>query len=173
MARLKIGDSPPPFDLPGVDGASHSPGDFDDRPLAVVFSCVHCPYVKAWEDRLNDIARDYADSVGFIFINPNSEYLGDSFDDMVRRSSEKGFVFPFVFDESQEIAHAYSAARTPEVFLFDGGHKLVYHGAPDSDHTDPGSAEPYFRNALDAMLAGESPSPEETPPVGCTVKYHT
>lgn len=172
MARLQIGDSAPPFDLPGVDGANHSLSEFEGKPVAVIFSCVHCPYVVAWEDRLNDIARDYGDRAGFIAINSNSQYLGDSFDDMVERSRDKGFVFPFVFDESQGVAHAYSAARTPEVFLFDGDHKLVYHGAPDSDHTDPDGAEPYLRNAFEAALSGGSPSPAETPPVGCTVKYH-
>ena len=90
---------------------------------------------------------------------------------MVRRAREKGFSYPFLRDESQDVARAYGAARTPEVFLFDAGRRLAYHGAPDSNYADPASAEPWLRRALDAVLAGETPSPAETPPVGCSVKY--
>ena len=170
MARLAVGDPAPPFELPGVDGAEHRLADYEGRPVAVVFSCCHCPYVVAWEDRLNEVARDYDRRAGLVAINSN-HYLGDSFDDMRRRAAEKGFVFPFLRDESQEVARAYRAARTPEVFVFDGSHRLVYHGAPDSDHTDPDGAEPYLRRALDAALAGTSPPVAETPPVGCTIKW--
>ena len=92
---------------------------------------------------------------------------------MQQRSSEKGFAFPFLYDETQEIASAYGAARTPEVFLFDADRRLVYHGAPDSDHTDPDGAEPYLRSALDATLGGDEPGTEETPAVGCTIKWRS
>ena len=108
---------------------------------------------------------------GFLAINANAGYLGDSPDDMRRRAEEKGFVFPFLYDESQETATAYGAVRTPEVFVFDSDHRLVYHGAPDSDYQNPGTAEPYLRPALDAALAGTQPEVQETPPVGCTVKW--
>jgi hypothetical protein len=108
---------------------------------------------------------------GFLVINANAGYLGDSPEDMRRRAEEKGFVFPFLYDETQEVATAYGAARTPEVFVFDAGHRLVYHGSPDSDYTDPESAEPYLRPALEAALAGTQPEVQETPPVGCTVKW--
>ena len=170
MARLTVGDPAPPFELPGVDGAEHRLADYEGLPVAVVFSCCHCPYVVAGEDRLNEVARDYDGRAGLVAINSN-HYLGDSFDDMRRRAAEKGFVFPFLRDESQEVARAYRAARTPEVFVFDGSHRLVYHGAPDSDHTDPDGAEPFLRRALDAALAGTSPPVAETPPVGCTIKW--
>ena len=172
MARLKLGDEAPPFELPGVDGRTHSLSDYEGEPVAVVFSCCHCPYVVAWEDRINAIARDYEGRAGVIAVNSN-HHLGDSFEDMQRRAEEKGFVFPFVRDESQEVARAYSAARTPEVFLFDSSRRLVYHGAPDSDYTNPDGAEPYLRRALDAVLAGSEPDVAETPPVGCTVKYRS
>jgi peroxiredoxin len=171
MASLKLGDAAPSFDLPGVDGGSHSLSDYDGGPVAVVFSCCHCPYVVAWEDRLNGAARDYEGRAGLVAVNPNAGYLGDSFEDMKERAREKGFVFPFLYDESQEVARTYGAARTPEVFVFDAEHRLVYHGAPDSDHTDPGGAEPYLRPALDAALAGAQPDVTETPPVGCTIKW--
>ncbi len=171
MATLRLGDQAPAFSLPGTDGATHSLADYEGKPVAVVFSCCHCPYVVAWEDRLNEVARDVDGRAGLVAINANAGYLGDSPDDMRHRADEKGFVFPFLYDESQETATAYGAARTPEVFLFDAGHRLVYHGAPDSDHQDPEGAEPYLRPALDAALAGTQPEVRETPAVGCTIKW--
>jgi peroxiredoxin len=171
MAALRLGDHAPAFSLPGLDGASHSLADYEGKPVAVVFSCCHCPYVVAWEDRLNEVARDVDGRAGFLAINANAGYLGDSPDDMRRRAEEKGFVFPFLYDESQETAAAYGAVRTPEVFVFDADQRLIYHGAPDSDYGDPSSAEPYLRPALDAALAGTTPEVQETPPVGCTVKW--
>lgn len=170
MPRLRLGDPAPPFALPGVDGETTSLEDFDGGPLAVVFSCVHCPYVVAWEDRLNDIARDYAGRAGLVAINSN-DHLGDTFEHMVERAREKDFAFPFLRDEPQDVADAYQPARTPEVFLFDAQHRLVYHGAPDSSHQDPRGAEPYLRQALDATLAGDPPPVAETPAVGCTIKW--
>lgn len=172
MPRLELGDTAPPFTLPGVDGSEHSLDDYAGLPVAVVFSCVHCPYVVAWEDRLDAVSRDYAGRAGLVAINAN-DHLGDTFEHMVERANEKGFSFPFLRDESQQVAAAYQAARTPEVFLFDGERKLVYHGAPDSNHQDPEAATPYLRQALDAVLAGESPPVAETPAVGCTVKWRS
>ena len=170
MARLALGDTAPPFSLPGTDGADHSLDDYEGQPVAVVFSCCHCPYVIAWEGRLNAIAQDYAGRAGLVAVNSN-DHSGDSFEEMTRRAEEQGFAFPFVRDESQDVANAYSAARTPEVFLFDAERRLVYHGAPDSDYEDEAGAEPWLRQALDVVLAGDSPEPAETPAVGCTVKY--
>ena len=171
MAALRLGDAAPGFDLPAVDGTRHALSDYEGKPVAVVFSCCHCPYVVAWEERLNAAARDYEDRAGFVAVNSNAGYLGDSLEDMAQRSEERGFVFPFLYDETQEVARAYGAARTPEVFVFDAGHRLVYHGAPDSDHNDPEGADPYLRPALDAALAGSVPTVQQTPPVGCTVKW--
>ncbi|MEO8290885.1 MAG: thioredoxin family protein [Gaiellaceae bacterium] len=171
MARLALGDPAPDFELPGLDGARHSAGDYDGRPLAVIFSCCHCPYVVAWEDRINDAAREYGGQAGVVAINSNAGYLGDSLEDMESRAQEKGFVFPFLYDETQEVAQAYGAARTPEVFVFDADHRLAYHGAPDSDHKDPATADPYLRAALEAVLAGNEPRERETPAVGCSIKW--
>jgi peroxiredoxin len=172
MPRLTLGASAPSFDLPGVGGRRHALADYDGMPLAVVFSCVHCPYVVAWEDRLNDIARDYEGRAAVVAINSN-DHIGDRLEHMEARAREKGFVFPFLYDESQEVAEAYQPARTPEVFLFDAGRRLVYHGAPDSSYQDPEGAVPYLRQALDAVLAGEAPPAAETPAVGCTVKWRS
>ena len=171
MARLALGDPAPGFDLQGVDGRSYSAEDYAGRPLTVVFSCVHCPYVVAWEDRINDVARVYEGRAGLVAINSNAGYLGDSVNDMRARSQEKGFAFPFLYDETQDVAGAYGASRTPEVFLFDAEHRLVYHGSPDSDHQDPSGAEPYLRHALEAVLAGETPRVQDVPAVGCTIKW--
>jgi peroxiredoxin len=170
VARLALGDPAPPFELPGVEGETHSLKAYEGQPVAVVFSCCHCPYVVAWEDRLNAIARDYRGRAGLVAVNSN-HHLGDSFDDMKRRAEEKSFEFPFLRDESQEVAESYGAARTPEVFLFDSSHRLAYHGAPDSNYADEASADPWLRDALDAVLDGGSPDVAETPPVGCTVKW--
>jgi peroxiredoxin len=171
MAALKRGDPAPPFSLPDLDGASVSLSDYEGKPVAVVFSCCHCPYVIAWEDRINEIAREYDGRAGLVGVNPNAGYLGDSPEDMRQRAEEKGFVFPFLYDETQEVARSYGASRTPDVFVFDAEHRLVYHGAPDSDHRDPEGAEPYLRPALEAALAGSRPETAETPPVGCTIKW--
>ena len=170
MARLALGDPGPTFSLPGVDGREHALADYAGTPVAVVFSCCHCPYVVAWEDRLNAIARDYAGRAALLAVNAN-HHIGDTFEHMQERAVEKGFVFPFLRDESQDVAAAYGAQRTPEVFLLDAEHRLAYHGAPDSDYTDETGAEPWLRQALDAVLVGESPPVAETPPVGCTVKW--
>jgi peroxiredoxin len=173
MARLVLRDPAPPFELPGIDGEKHSLGDYSGQPVAVVFSCVHCPYVVAWEDRLNDVARDYEGRAGLVAINSNAGYLGDGLEDMERRAGEKAFAFPFLYDETQGVASAYGAVRTPEVFLFDSEHRLVYHGTPDSDYQDAEGAEPYLRNALEAVLDGGEIDPAEVPPVGCTIKWRS
>jgi peroxiredoxin len=173
MARLALGDPAPSFELPGIDGDTHSLENYSGRPVAVVFSCVHCPYVVAWEDRLNDVARDYADRAGLVAVNSNAGYLGDGLEDMERRSQEKAFAFPFLYDETQDVASSYGASRTPEVFLLDAEHRLVYHGTPDSDHQDPDGADPYLRQALDAVLDGGEIDPAEVPPVGCTIKWRS
>jgi peroxiredoxin len=171
MAALRLGDPAPDFSLPALDGTTHAVSDHEGKPVVVVFSCCHCPYVVAWEDRLNDAARSVDGQAGFLVVNANAGYLGDSPDDMRRRAEEKGFVFPFLYDESQESARAYGASRTPEVFVFDAEHRLVYHGAPDSDHRNPERAEPYLLPALEAVLAGTRPQVQETPAVGCTIKW--
>lgn len=173
MASLKLGEQAPAFDLEGVDGQRHELSDYDGRPVTVVFSCVHCPYVVAWEDRLNDVARDYAGRAGLVAVNSNAGYLGDGVDDMKERAEDKSFAFPFLYDETQEVASSYGAARTPEVFLFDVEHRLAYHGTPDSDHQDPDGADPYLRRALDAVLDGGEIEPAEVPPVGCTIKWRS
>ena len=173
---LRIGDKAIPFDLPGVDDKNHALSDYDDKPIvAVIFSCNHCPYVRAWEDRMIQIQADYADKgVQLIAINANDvkKYPADSFENMKIRAAEKGFNFPYLYDASQEVPRAYGATRTPEVFLFDADRRLRYHGAIDDNFENPHAVrQHYLRDAIEALLAGEEPAVDWTPPVGCTIKW--
>lgn len=176
MANLNIGDRAIDFDLPNVRDGRVSLDDYSDKKeaIVVVFSCNHCPYVQAWEDRLIQMANDYADQgVAFILISSNdvTKYPADSPEAMRQRAEEKNYPFPYLYDESQAVARAYGAERTPEIFLFDAEGRLRYHGAPDDNYEESQMETPYLRNALDAVLAGEEVPTAETPPVGCTIKW--
>ena len=172
---LALGTRAPSFSLPGVDGRTHSLDDYADAPaLAVVWSCNHCPYVQAWEDRMMAVQRDYADR-GFRLVAVNSNdtqrYPADSFEAMEQRARERGFNFDYLFDEDQSAARAYGPERTPEVFLLDRDRRLVYHGAIDDSYDEESVSRHHLREALDALLAGQEPPVAETPAVGCSVKW--
>ncbi len=176
MAKLAPGDTAIDFTLPGTDNQLHALNDYTSgTALVVIFSCNHCPYVRAWEERMVAIQNDYASKgVQLLVINANDsvKYPDDSFEKMQQRASEAGFPFPYLHDATQETAHAYGAERTPEVFVFDQQRVLRYHGAIDDNFDDPAAvSKPYLRNALDAVLAGHTPQPDQTPPVGCTIKW--
>lgn len=169
---LTLGDGAPAFTLPGADGADHS---LDTATATVViFTCNHCPYALAWEDRLLAAGADYAPrGARFYAINPNDATLkpADTFDEMKRRVAERPWPFPYLRDESQEVAAAYGALTTPDVFVFDGEGRLAYRGAPDADYEDESLNAGWLRGALDAVLDGKAPQPAETKPVGCSVKW--
>mgnify|MGYP001408019135 CR=1 FL=1 len=176
MSNLSLGDNAIPFELPATDGAYYSLDNYGDKvAVAVIFSCNHCPYVLAWEDRIIKLQADYADKgVQFIAINANNaeSHPVDSFDKMQDHAKEKQFNFPYLRDEDQTVASAYGAERTPEIFLFDADRTLRYHGAPDDNYENPeGVTQPYFRDALEAVLAGTAPAIAETAPKGCTIKW--
>ncbi|HEX6714702.1 MAG TPA: thioredoxin family protein [Thermoleophilaceae bacterium] len=168
---IAIGDKAPSFTLPDTNG-----GDVafpDGRPTVVVFTCNHCPYALAWHDRLLAVASDYSD-VQTVLINPNDSerYPRDSFDAMRERLEREGpWPAPYVHDESQEVARAYGAKTTPDVFVFDADGILRYRGAPDADHMDDALNAAWLRAALDAVLAGRDVTEPETTPVGCSVKW--
>jgi len=173
---LQIGESAPDFDLPGVDGKNHSLRDFaDEKILIVVFSCNHCPYVVGSEDRMNALYADYAPrGVGMIAINSNEteNHPTDSFGHMVQRAKDKGFQFPYVRDESQDVARAYGALRTPHFYVFDADRKLRYTGRMDDNPRQGGQETTHeLRDALDALLAGSDPPVAVTNPIGCNVKW--
>ena len=166
---MNIGDEAPTFSLPDTDGAEHGP----DGVTVVAFTCNHCPYALAWHERLLNVARDYP-QVTFLAVNPNDaeRYPADSYEAMRERvRSEGGWPMPYLRDESQEVARAYEAQTTPDVFVLDGERTLRYRGAPDEDHRDEAQNARWLRDALDAVVRGEEPNPAETEPVGCSVKW--
>jgi peroxiredoxin len=170
---LAIGERAPDFALPAVGGATASL-DHDRAATVAVFSCNHCPYVMAWGGRLNEIARDYAPrGVATVAINANdaTKYPADSFEAMVERATDRGFVFTYAQDESQDVARAYGAERTPEVFVLDGDARVAYHGAIDDSREAADVSLTYLRDALEAVLEGREPATAETAPVGCTIKW--
>jgi peroxiredoxin len=166
---IRIGERAPEFTLPDTGGAEHSL----ETPAVVVFTCNHCPYALAWHDRIADAARDYPD-VHFYAINPNDaeRYPRDSLEAMRERVERDGdWPMPYLHDESQEVARAYGAKTTPDLFVLDAGGALRYRGAPDPDHQDPSMNASWLREALDSVLAGEDVARPETDPVGCSVKW--
>jgi len=177
MANLKIGDKAIDFTLTGTDDVKHSFNDYPNKHRVVIFSCNHCPYVRAWEDRMVAIQTDYVSKrVQLIAVNSNDaiKYPEDSFENMKVRAKEKHFNFPYLLDGDQKIARLYGAQRTPEAFLFDEQSALRYHGAIDDNYDDPRAVRrQYLRDAIDAVLSGSKPPIAETQPVGCTVKWKT
>src|SRR5688572_22941004 len=180
---LPIGQPAPDFDLPGVDGKRYSLRTFSGcRVLVVVFSCNHCPYVVGSEDRMIKFALEYAPKgVAFVAINSNEtdNHPADSFEHMVERAHAKNFPFHYVRDESQDVARAYSALRTPHYFVFgrggeneDGPWSLRYTGRMDDNPRVPGAEKTHeLVDAVDAVLAGKKPPVEVTNPIGCNVKW--
>jgi peroxiredoxin len=168
-----IGDRAPSFALPDTNGTSH---DLGGAPATVVvFTCNHCPYALAWHERIIEVAKDYAGrGVRVLAINPNDaeRYPRDSAREM-RARVERGELdgVHYLRDESQEVARAYDARTTPDVFVLDGDGILRYRGAPDADHDDPSQHAAWLRGALDAVLDGRAPDPAETAPVGCSIKW--
>jgi peroxiredoxin len=175
---MAVGTVAPKFRLPGVDGRHWSLEDFADaKALVVVFSCNHCPYVRASEDRLIAIQRDYLDrGVRLVAINSNDvvSHPEDSFENMKIRATEKHFDFPYLYDESQDIARAYDAACTPDVFVFDAKRKLAYNGRIDDNWQQESKVtRRELREALDAVLAGQAISFDAKPSMGCSIKWRT
>lgn len=173
---LPTGATAPEFSLPGVDGKTWRLADFHDAKfLVVTFWCNHCPYVVAWEPRAIALAKEYgARGVRFVMINANdaAAYPDDSFARMKSRAQEKGYPFPYLRDEGQDVAHAYGALVTPHPFLFGPDRKLLYQGRIDDRHDDPSAVKEHFlAKALDAAVAGRPVTPSERPVLGCSVKW--
>lgn len=170
--ELAVGDKAPSFELPDTDGHPWSPAQ--GSATVVVFTCNHCPYALAWHDRIAEVARDYSDrGVRLLAINSNDaeRYPRDSYEAMQRRVASEDWPMPYLHDASQDVARAYGAKTTPDVFVLDGAGVLRYRGAPDADHDDPSLHAQWLRDALDAVLAGGAPERAETKPVGCSIKW--
>lgn len=173
---LQIGSSIPSFELPSIDGKTYSLNSFEDKKaLVIIFSCNHCPYVQAYENRIIQIQSDYENKgVTVVAINSNDavKYPEDSFDEMKKRANAKKFNFPYLRDEDQSVAHAFDASHTPEVFLFDEKRKLIYHGKIDDNWQEKDKVKThYLREALDEILSEKQISIPETYSIGCTIKW--
>lgn len=173
-----VGDKASDFKLKNVDGKFVSLGDYPDaKGFTVIFTCNHCPYAIAYQDRINDLDKKFK-TRGYpvIAINPNDPEIApdDSYDKMIVRAKEKGFSFPYLFDETQDVYRKYGAKRTPHVYILQKkGNDLVvqYIGAIDDNYQDATKVTvPYVSNALDALLAGKSPDPNFTKAIGCSIK---
>jgi peroxiredoxin len=170
---LRIGDRAPAFRLPDVAGADHEPGDA--AATVVVFTCNHCPYARAWHERLMRVATEYAD----YGVKTLHVHAGDAEGDpreapeaMRARVDAGEFAgVPYLRDPAQEAARAYGARTTPDVFVLDAAGVVRYRGAPDGDHTDEAADAAWLRAALDDVIAGREVARAETEPVGCSVKW--
>jgi thiol-disulfide isomerase/thioredoxin len=174
---LELGTSLPGFRLPDPSGKVVASDDFKDSPaLLVAFICNHCPYVKHIRAELAQFAKDYQGSgLAMVAINSNdvANYPDDGPAKMAEEVEQVGYVFPYLYDESQEVAKAYRAACTPEFYLFDADRRLVYRG--QFDDSRPESGRPVtgadLRAAVDALLAGQALESDQTPSIGCNIKW--
>lgn len=176
-AGLALGGSAPmsATEMRNVDGTMHSIASVaQEKGTLVLFTCNHCPYAVAWQERYVALAHEFMEQgIGVIAINPNdpAEYGSDSFEGTVARAAELSMRFPYVIDETSDVARAFGAEKTPEAYLFDAEGHLVYHGAVD-DSQDPANVqEHYLRDALSAVVAGNDIAQSETHAVGCSIKF--
>ncbi|MGI0053701.1 MAG: thioredoxin family protein [Thermoplasmata archaeon] len=174
--QLRAGDVAPFFELPGVDGRVVRLDQFRDAPLLlVVFSCNHCPYANAWEGRLISLQKEYAGrGPRTVLINSNEteNYPEDRMERMVERARDKGYPFPYLRDDSQEVARAYGALVTPHPMLFNRDRRLIFQGRVDDDHLRADRVRHrYLADAIEAGLDGRTPSPAQLSVVGCSIKW--
>ena len=176
---LALATTAPDFSLVSVDGQTYSLDSFsNEKALLIVFLCNHCPYVVHIADYLAELAREYqSKGVAVVGISSNdvSQYPQDSPEQMVHEAEARGYTFPYLYDETQDVAKAYRAACTPDFFVFDGNHQLVYRGQMDDSRPKTDTPKPLtgadLRKALDAVLAGENVFEDQTPSLGCNIKW--
>ena len=176
MAGLNIGDYLVDFTLPGSDGQTYTPHSalLDAKALVIVFTSNHCSYTQAWEGRINALARNYAVQdvhVLAIHVGDSTKYPEDTMEHMARQAIADNFAFPYLLDETHIVADSYGAAYTPELFIFDAGGQLRYHGAFDDNYENEQAVQQHYaREALDAMIVDEPVKIPETKPVGCPIE---
>ena len=171
---VKLGSVAPYFDLPDTLGKNVSIEDFDSELLIIVFTCNHCPYAKAVEERLIKLGKEYKNNVDFVLISSNDSenYPEDSPKKMAERHTEKGYPFPYLYDETQEVAKAYSAVCTPDIFLYNEDRKLEYRGRIDDNWQNPEQVErEELKMAIEAVLNGKTIDFEQKPSMGCNIKW--
>lgn len=173
---LPLGHAAPDFSLPNVDGSTVSLEDFAGRPLLVMFICNHCPFVLHLRSALADFASEYIPKgLAIVGISSNdvSTHPQDGPEQMKEEAKAAGYVFPYLYDETQDVAKAFRAACTPDFFLFDSEHKLVYRG--QFDDSRPQSGLPVtgadLRAACDALLGGDPVQEDQKPSIGCNIKW--
>jgi len=173
---LPLGTTAPEFSLTATDGSTVSRSDFTGKPLLVIFMCNHCPFVIHLREALAAFADEYmAKGLAVVGISSNDAeaYPQDGPDKMKEEAASAGYHFPYLFDATQEVAKEYSAACTPDFFLFDADHKLAYRGQFDASR--PGNGKEItgsdLRAACDAVLAGNDPSDNQMPSIGCNIKW--
>jgi peroxiredoxin len=174
---LELGTQAPHFELPDTDGTTVSLADYDEATaLLVMFICNHCPFVKHVRDELAAIGAEYTRrGAGVVAISSNDAdaYPADAPERMREEKRDAGYVFPYLYDESQDVARQYRAACTPDFFVFDGARRLVYRGQLDDSR--PGNDVPVtggdLRAALDAVLEGRPISIDQKPSLGCNIKW--
>ncbi len=173
--KLRPGDSAPDFELTGTDDAVHSRDSYRSKHgLLVIFMCNHCPYVKAKIDAMNEIQDRFGDKISIVGINSNDTvgYPEDSFDAMKQVVKEKQIKFDYLIDETQDIARKYGAMCTPDPFLFDENHRLVFHGRiDDAMSPDDTAGEKTMIKNIDAMLSGKRIEKDFDPSIGCSIKW--
>ncbi len=173
---LELGKPAPDFSLPGTDGRNWSPKDMADAKVLIInFTCNHCPYVTGSQQRVDALFAEYAPKgVAMIAINSNEtiDHPDDAFGPMVERAAALKLAYPFVRDDSQDVARAYGALRTPHFYVFDSERKLRYTGRMDNSPRDASKATTHeLRDALDDLLAGRAVRTPLTNPIGCNVKW--
>ncbi len=165
----------PPFDLPDVGGGRIQSTDLKAEVLVVMFICAHCPYVQAVEARYVDLAKHFqGESVQFVGIcaNDPADYPADRPEALHQRAQEKGYTFPYLFDSTQEVAKAFDAVCTPEFYVYDKQRQLAYHGRLDDNWKDADAVErEELKAAIQALIAGEMPTTEQHPSMGCSIKW--
>ena len=171
-----LGTPCPDFRLRSVEGTTVSRDDFRDKAaLVVMFICNHCPYVQAVEDRIIALASEYGPKgvqlVGICSNDPKG-YPEDAPAELLARSRKKGYGFPYLVDESQDVARAFDAVCTPDIYVYDRNRRLAYHGRIDDNWKDPPKVtRRELAAALDALLAGKQPAPEQLHSIGCSIKW--
>lgn len=172
---MKIEDKAPDFKLQGVDDRYYSLSDFKSKQaIVVIFTCNHCPYVQAYENRIIALQEEFKDKVQIIAINANDDvnFPEDSFENMKIRSMQQGFNFLYLRDETQEVARDYGAERTPEAFVFDKNLILKYRGRIDDNWKSPKDVKSHdLRDAIRAVLEGNTIKEPEKLAIGCTIKW--
>lgn len=171
-SALSVGDPAPAWiNLPGVDDQKHSLADLKDQPVVVViFTCNSCPVAESYEDRIMAFAKKHAGKVAVVAINVN-KIPEDRLPKMKEHAKEKGFEFPYLYDESQKIAKQFGAEYTPEFFVLDKERKIAYMGAMDDKSPPAMPTKAFLEEAVEAVLHGEKPATGETLARGCKVRY--